>query len=352
MFRKFYYQTDTIKANGLYQKHDNRYLIQNPPPAIPVPEELDKTYEMNFENSIHPYYKSFGEVRALDTIQFSVTTHRGCYGECNFCAIAMHQGRTISSRTEESIVREVEGFKSHPDFKGIIRDVGGPTANMYGFECDLKLEKGCCDKKKCIFPNVCKQLKVNHSRQTKLLKKLRNINGIRRVFVASGIRHDTVIADKNNGEDYLKELVCHHVSGQMKLAPEHSEKKILNLMGKPGIESLLKFKKKFDEISKSIGKKQFLTYYLIAAHPGCRIREMENLRGFVNQQLKLTPEQVQIFIPLPSTWSGVMYYTEKNPNSRERIFVEKENRSKEKQKNLITKRVSGTSKRTRYKKRT
>ncbi|MBT7789262.1 MAG: YgiQ family radical SAM protein [Calditrichaeota bacterium] len=339
MFRTFYYNTDLIKGKGLYQKYDNRYLIQNPPTELPSEKELDHIYELGFKNSVHPYYKSQGEVRALDTIQFSVTTHRGCYGECNFCAITMHQGRTISSRSEKSVISEVEGFIDHQDFRGIVRDVGGPTANMYGFECDIKLSKGCCDKKMCIFPNVCKQLKVNHSPQTKLLKKLRNIDGIKRVFVASGIRYDAVMADKNNGDDYIKELVGHHVSGQMKLAPEHSEKKVLNLMGKPGTESLLKFKKKFDGISKSIGKKQFLTYYLIAAHPGCGISEMQSLKDFTSKELKLTPEQVQVFIPLPSTWSSVMYYTGKNPFTGNDIFVEKDMSAKEKQKKLITGKV-------------
>lgn len=340
MFRTFYNNTDSKKARGLYQKHDNRYLIQNPPPEIPSQKELDRIYELGFENSVHPYYRSQGEVRALDTIQFSLTTHRGCYGECNFCAISMHQGKTVASRSDWSIVKEAKKFVKHPDFKGIIRDVGGPTANMYGFECDQKLAQGCCDKKRCLYPKICRVLKPNHTRQIRLLEKLRNLDGIKKVFVASGIRHDLALADKKAGPYYIKDLVSHHVSGQLKLAPEHSEDNVLALMGKPGTESLLEFRRIFNDTTKAAGKVQFLTYYFIAAHPGCGDAEMEGLKKFVKRELKLTPEQVQIFIPLPSTWSSVMYYTGKNPFTGEDIFVEKDTFGKEKQKKIITEKES------------
>ncbi|NQU05615.1 MAG: YgiQ family radical SAM protein, partial [Calditrichaeota bacterium] len=309
MFRTFDNNLDPRTAHGLYQQHDARYLVQNTPAENITSENLDHVYELDYEDEVHPHYRSEGVVRALDTIRFSITTHRGCYGECNFCAISSHQGTTVISRSEGSILKEAKRFTRHPEFKGIIRDVGGPTANMYGFECDQKLKVGCCEKKRCLFPGVCKQLKPDHSRQVEILRKLRSIEGIRKVFVASGIRHDLALAVEKNGYSYIKEVVSHHVSGQLKLAPEHSDDKVLGFMGKPGTESLLHFRKLFNEISRAIGKKQFLTYYLIAAHPGCSEEEMLALRDFVTTKLKLLPEQVQVFTPLPSTWSAVMYHT-------------------------------------------
>ncbi|MCF7810771.1 YgiQ family radical SAM protein [bacterium] len=336
MFRTFDNNTDPLTTKGLYQQHDARYLIQNPPAEHLTTENLDHVYELDYEDDVHPYCKSEGEVRALDTIQFSITTHRGCYGECNFCAISSHQGTTVISRSERSILAEARRFTHHPAFKGIIRDIGGPTANMYGFECGQKLKEGCCEKKRCLFPVVCKQLKPDHHRQVELLRKLRSIEGVRKVFVASGIRHDLALADEKSGYIYIKELVSHHVSGQMKLAPEHSDDKVLARMGKPGLESLLRFRKLFNEISRSIGKKQFLTYYIIAAHPGCSEKEMLGLRDFLTANLKLLPEQVQVFTPLPSTWSAVMYHTGLDPFTGEPIFVEKDNFRKEKQKQIIT----------------
>jgi uncharacterized radical SAM protein YgiQ len=336
MFRTFDNNSDPRTAQGLYQQYDARYLVHNPPAEHLTTKDLDRVYELDYEDDVHPYYKSGGEVRALDTIQFSITTHRGCYGECNFCAISSHQGTTVVSRSEGSILKEAKRFKRHPEFKGIIRDVGGPTANMYGFECDQKLKVGCCEKKRCLFPVVCKQLKPDHSSQVKLLRKLRNIDGVRKVFVASGIRHDLALADENNGYAYIKEVVSHHVSGQMKLAPEHSDEKVLARMGKPGLESLLRFRKLFNEISSAVGKKQFLTYYLIAAHPGCSEKEMLALRSFLTANLKILPEQVQVFTPLPSTWSAVMYHTGIDPFTDESIFIEKDNTRKEKQKRIIT----------------
>lgn len=335
MFKTFDKNTDPVTAKGLYQKHDNRFLVQNPPQEYLSPEQLDHVYELDYENDVHPYYRAMGAVRALDTISFSITTHRGCYGECNFCAISMHQGKTVISRTEDSILREAKDFTKQTKFKGIIRDAGGPTANMYGYECAQKKKIGCCLNKRCIFPDVCKELKPDHRSQISLLNKLRNLSGVRKVFVASGIRHDLALADKKSGYPYISEIVNHHVSGQLKLAPEHSNDKVLTYMGKPGTESLLKFRKMFKDLSKKIGKKQFLTYYLIAAHPGCSEEEMQSLRIFVRSKLDLTPEQVQVFTPLPSTWSSVMYYTGIDPFSGEEIFVEKDNNRKERQKRLV-----------------
>ncbi len=338
MFHTFYHNNDPTNAKGLIQKHGDRYLVQNPPALYQTQEELDAVYALDFERAQHPYYERIGPVRALDTIRFSISTHRGCYGECNFCAIAVHEGRTVRWRSPNSILAEAEQLTRHPDFKGYIQDLGGPTANMYGYECEKKLKHGSCPSKRCLYPTICPVLKVNHLPQLELLKKVRRLNGVKKVFVASGIRYDLVLADTEHGDEYLQEIVSQHVSGQMKVAPEHTEGHVLNKMGKPGTDSLLLFKEKFDHLSKSVRKKQFLTYYMIAAHPGCSEKDMQRLKQFTSQKLKINPEQVQIFTPTPSTYSSLMYYTEMDPFTREPLFVEKEARRKERQKSIATRK--------------
>ncbi len=336
MFHLFYQNTDPLTAKRLIQQHDNRFLIQNPPAALLTQSELDAIFELEFENDIHPFYKKMGEVKALETIRFSIMTHRGCYGECNFCAIGVHQGRTVQWRSEKSILKEARRLTEFPGFKGYILDVGGPTANMYGFECQKKLEHGVCTHKRCIFPEICPQLRPNHQKQIQLLRKLRQIKGIKKVFVASGIRYDLLLHDEQYGKSYLQEIVNHHVSGQLKVAPEHSAGHVLNLMGKPNFDDLLEFKQLFDKYSAASDKKQFLTYYLIAAHPGCTEGDMQKLKNQVSRLLKMNPEQVQIFTPTPSTYSSLMYYTEMDPFSRKKIFVEKNLVKKEAQKENLT----------------
>ncbi len=343
MFNTFYKNCDPITAKGLNQKHGDRWLIQNPPSELFSQELLDEIYGLDYERDVHPYYKAQGFVRAIDTIKYSLTTHRGCYGECNFCAIAIHQGRTVSSRSEESILKEIKEITKDKKFKGNISDVGGPTANMYQMECTKKLKLGACSDKRCLYPNVCPALKPNHNKQLSLLEKVRNLDKIKKVFIASGIRYDLILGDKVNGEKYLEEIVAHHVSGQMKIAPEHTEDKILSLMGKSGKEDLVKFKRKFYELNKKLDKKQFLTYYLIAAHPGCNEKDMLDLKVFASEELRINPEQVQIFTPTPSTYSTLMYYTEINPFTGKKVFVEKDNGKKEKQKNIIIPREKPTS---------
>ena len=337
MFYHFYQNNDPVTARGLNQQHGDRWLVQNPPAQHLSIEELDQVYDLEFEREQHPYYQQFGEVRALDTIRFSINTHRGCYGECHFCAIAVHQGRTVRSRSEESILKEAKTLTRHPRFRGIIGDVGGPTANMYGFECDRKDAKGNCLNKRCIGAEVCARLKPNHHRQIELLKKLRRLPGVKKVFVASGLRYDLILNDQVCGNDYLRELAEYHVSGQLKVAPEHTEPHVLELMNKPTVDSLLEFKERFDRFSKQAGRRQFLTYYLIAAYPGCSDRDMQQMRQFVGREFKMTPEQVQIFTPTPSTWASVMYYTEKNPFTGKQLFVEKRLPAKERQKQIIVK---------------
>ncbi len=336
MFHLFYNSNDPITANGLMQKHGDRYLIHNPPAYPLTTDQLDNIYELDFERDVHPYYKKFGKVKAIETIQFSITLHRGCFGECNFCSIGIHQGENIISRSQESILREAQIIIKHPNFKGYIQDVGGPTANMYGMKCRVKRHTGLCINKNCTFPNVCNQLDVNHKAQLELLKELRKLNGVKKVFVTSGLRYDLILKDKISGDDYIKTLAAHHTSGQIKIAPEHSDDNVLRLMRKPGIDSLEKFREKFLRESKKAGKKQFLTYYLIAAHPGCSKKEMLKLKNYVKTTLHINPEQVQIFTPLPSTYSALMYYTEMNPFTGEKIFVEKDIKKKELQKKIIT----------------
>lgn len=334
-FETFYYNCDSILSKGLYQKCGDRYLIQNPPSENFSSRELDAIYSMEFERDVHPYYKKMGEVRALDTIKTSVTTHRGCYGECNFCAIAIHQGRTVISRTEDSIVDEVKEITKMKKFKGNIADVGGPTANMYQVECKKKLKFGACQDRRCLYPQKCPALKIDHSKQIDLLKRLKGIDKIKKIFIASGIRYDMILDDKKCGQMYMEEIIKDHVSGQMKIAPEHTEDKVLSLMGKQGKAPLKEFKEKFYQINKKLGKKQFLTYYLIAAHPGCNEKDMLDLKRFASAELRVNPEQVQIFTPTPSTYSTLMYYTEMDPFTGKKLFVEKDNGKKQKQKDIL-----------------
>jgi uncharacterized radical SAM protein YgiQ len=333
MFHTFYRNNDPVTAKSLCQQHGDRYLIQNPPAQNLTQEEIDKIYNLDYERNVHPFYLEDGKVRAMDTIQFSITTHRGCYGECNFCAISIHQGTSITSRSEQSIIKEAQEIVHAAGFKGYIQDVGGPTANMYATGCDKMQTHGICLKKDCVFPTTCKNLDNNHRPQIELLKKLRKIEGVKKVFVASGIRYDMILDDRESREEYLRELIEHHVSGQLKIAPEHTENKVSRLMRKPGTYYLKEFKKRFDKLNTD--KNQFLTYYLIAAHPGCDIGDELKMKQYISKELKTNPEQVQIFTPTPSTYSTLMYYTEMNPWTGEKLFVEKNLGKKEKQKKTI-----------------
>ena len=336
MFHAFYRNNDPLTARGLCQQHADRWLIQNPPQPYQTQAELDQVYALPYERKLHPFYASQGKVKALETIQFSISTHRGCYGECNFCAIAVHEGRTIRWRSPESILDEARHLTGHPDFKGNIMDVGGPTANMYGFECSKKLKSGSCEHKRCVYPQTCPLLRPNHKAQIDLLSDIRALPGVKKVFVASGIRYDLILDDPQHGRRYLRDVVAHHVSGQMKIAPEHTEDSILARMGKPSKGALIKFKQKFDELNQELGKRQFLTYYLIAAYPGCTDEDMFQLRRFTSEKLRIHPEQVQIFTPTPSTYATLMYYTEQDPFTGQPIFVEKDAARKERQKKIVT----------------
>ena len=344
LFDLFYDNNDPIAAKGLCQPVDTRFLIQNPPCDHLNEDEMDANSNLPFTRELHPFYAKQGKVKCLETIKFSIMTHHGCWGECNFCAIGVHQGRTIRTRSEENILQEAKDFNKYKDYKGIISDVGGPTANMYGYECKKKLKLGTCDHQRCVDANhLCSTMKVDHSRNINLLRQVREVEGVRKAFVASGVRYDLITADKKHGYSYLKEMVKHHISGQMKVAPEHTQQHVLELMGKPGKQTLIDFKKLYDKLNAEEGKKQFLTYYLIAAHPGCEEKDMHELKRFTTDELQMNPEQAQVFTPTPGTYSAVMYYTEMDPATRRKIFVEKDTKRKEKQKQIVVAKDNFTS---------
>ncbi len=332
MFRVFYRNVE-FTSPGLVQLHRDRFLVQNPHAEPLSADELDSVYELPYEREVHPLCLARGGIRAMDTVRFSITTHRGCVGECNFCSIAFHQGKRITSRSPESILAEMDTITKHPRFKGIISDAGGPTANMYGAGCNAKHP---CLNRRCLYPDICPNFRFGHAAGRNLLKLLRSHQSVRHVFIASGIRHDLIVHDQENGKAYLEDIVNHHISGQMKIAPEHTEDRILHLMGKPGGGILGNFNALFEKVRGK--RKVYLTCYLMAAHPGCDMRDMEHLRDYMHRELHMHPEQVQVFTPLPSTWSSVMYVTGRDPFTGSRIFVEKSRRGKERQKMIV---VSG-----------
>lgn len=334
-FRIFSGNSDPVTAKGLAQRHGDRYLVQNPPQRPLTTEELDALYGSDFEDAVHPYYARQGHVRAMDTVSNSITTHRGCYGDCSFCSIALHQGTTVVSRSEESILREARRIASRPGFNGVIKDVGGPTANMYGIECPRKVRSGRCADRRCLGSKPCPSLPIDHSCQTALLGELSSIPGVRRVFVNSGIRYDMIVADKAHGQEYLDAIVADHVSGQMKVAPEHVSDDVLRLMGKPGRRTLEEFRSMFAESLSRCGKEEYLTYYFMAAHPGCTEDHMRELAAYCRGTLRIHPEQVQVFTPTPSSYSTAMYRTSKDRRGRD-VRVERSIQKRQRQKEIVT----------------
>jgi uncharacterized radical SAM protein YgiQ len=330
MSKIFLRHTDPGTA-GCAQQHGNKFLVQNPPQPPMTTAELNAVYALDFARDAHPYYKT-GEIRALETIKQSITTHRGCFGQCNFCAIAAHQGRGITSRSIASIVDEAERIARQPGFNGIIYDVGGPTANMYAAGC-AKGGLPCTDKR-CLVPQPCSRLRFGHAEQLRLLRAILKVPGIKKVFISSGIRHDLLLADYQHAHAYINQLVDCHVSGQIKLAPEHYDNEVLSLMGKPSIKSLMRFKALFEDACRTLNKRYFMTYYLMAAHPGCTMDHMARLKDFLKGGLKILPEQVQIFTPTPATLSTAMYYAETDTDGC-RIFCEKDPAGRQRQKDLL-----------------
>lgn len=335
MFRLFYENSLTPSGKGFKQKHGDRWLVHNRPGAPLEPHELDAASELPYERDVHPRHASEGEVRALDTIQFSVTTHRGCAGECSFCSIAVHQGKTVISRSEDSVIREIKEITRHPGFKGIISDMGGPTANMYMLSCRNMESRSPCVSKQCLYPSPCKNLIAGHKEQMKLLTRAGSVDKVKKVFVASGIRHDLILTDKVNGYKYLKTLLDKHISGKMRVAPEHTEDRVLQLMKKPSFEEFKKFIKLIEKAAREIEKKAVLSCYFIAAHPGSELEDMRQLGRKSVKMLGFVPEDVQIFTPLPSTCSAAMYFSGKSPCSGKNVYVEKNSRNRENQKKTV-----------------
>lgn len=327
-----YDEQDAIRGKRIVQKHGNLYVVQNKPMRVLTTEELDEVYSLPYMRYYHPKYEALGGVPAIKEVEFSVTHNRGCFGACNFCSIAYHQGRQIAVRSEESVLKEVELLTNNPHFKGYIHDVGGPTANFRQVSCNKQLEYGLCKGKKCLAPTVCKNLECDHTEYLKMLRKIRAVKGVKKVFIRSGIRFDYLLEDKN--DEFFRELVEHHVSGQLKVAPEHCSNAVLDKMGKPHIDVYRRFVNKFYKITKQIGKEQYLVPYLMSSHPGCRMSDAIELALFLKQN-KMRPEQVQDFYPTPGTISTCMYYTELDPYTLEHIFVPKTPSQKAEQRALL-----------------
>ncbi len=330
MFLAFCGKNGMPGRKGIAQRHGDRFLVQNPPQPDLSPEELDRFQLLPYELEAHPRHSEEGKVTALDTIRFSLTTHRGCFGGCNFCSIAAHQGNAVVSRSEDSILEEARRMTVHPKFRGVIADVGGATANMYGMEC--RAGSGCGGRRHCLAPDPCGTLSTDHGRYIRLLRKLRGIEGVRRVFVTSGIRYDLVMRDARNGREFLEEMVLHHISGQLRIAPEHTAERVLELMGKPNGGELAGFISLFKSLNEKHRKRLRLTVYCMAAHPGCAESDMKRLSRDLGGAVAGVPGQVQIFTPTPSTWSTLMYHTGADPMTGEPVFVERDMGKKLRQK--------------------
>ncbi len=316
-----YRNTDPFTAKAMAESYGNRgYVIQNPP-AMPLStQEMDDVYDLPFTGEYHPMYKKKGGIPALEEIKFSLTSNRGCFGGCNFCGLTFHQGRILQTRSHDSIIREAVKMTKAPDFKGYIHDVGGPTADFRHPSCKKQLTKGVCQNRQCLFPTPCKNLQADHKDYVLLLRKLRDIPGVKKVFVRSGVRFDYVLADPD--KTFLRELVKYHVSGQLRVAPEHVSDQVLHYMGKPSHQVYLRFLEEFDKADKQAQKDQYAIPYFMSSHPGCTMKEAVKLAEYV-RDLGYTPEQVQDFYPTPSTLSTCMYYTGIHPITKEKVYVPK-----------------------------
>ena len=314
-----YCNTDSITAKCLVESYGNNgYVVQNPPSAPLTELEMDDVYELPYMRAYHPSYEKDGGVPALNEIKFSLTSNRGCFGGCSFCALTFHQGRVIQSRSHESLVNEAKEMTKDPDFKGYIHDVGGPTANFRHTACEKQKKYGVCTNKQCLFPKPCQNLKVDHKDYLALLKKIRQIPGVKKVFVRSGIRFDYVMADSD--DTFLRELCKYYISGQLRVAPEHISDAVLDKMGKPHNAVYEQFIKRYQKVNATVGKEQFVVPYLMSSHPGSTLKEAVELAEYL-RDLGYMPEQVQDFYPTPSTISTCMYYTGVDPRTMEEVYV-------------------------------
>ncbi len=334
--RSFYLQysnTDPFSGRRLVEEYPNQvYVVQNPP-ALPLSrQEMDDVYALPYMRTYHPSYEKAGGVPAIAEVKFSLTSNRGCFGGCNFCALTFHQGRIIQSRSQESLLSEAELLIKDRDFKGYIHDVGGPTANFRFPACEKQLTKGVCTGRQCLFPEPCRNLKADHRDYLSLLRKLRNLPGVKKVFIRSGIRFDYLLADSDR--TFLKELCQYHVSGQLKVAPEHISDQVLQYMGKPKAAVYRRFVREYENMNRNLKKDQYLVPYLMSSHPGSTLKEAVELAEFL-RELNYMPEQVQDFYPTPSTISTCMYYTGLNPCTMEPVYVARNPHEKAMQRALI-----------------
>lgn len=327
-----YEEHDPVRGKALIQKHDKRYLIVNPPAMPLTTAELDFVAELPYTKEYHPMYEPMGGVPALEEVRFSVTHNRGCFGGCSFCALAFHQGRMVTSRSHESVIREVTALTKLPDFKGYINDVGGSSANFRHTSCEKQKKYGMCPDKRCLAPTPCPNLDADHSDYLKLLRKLRAIPGIKKVFVRSGIRYDYMLEDKNS--EFFSELVKYHISGQLKVAPEHCIDSVLDYMGKPHIDVYEKFMERYKKLNDRYSKEQYVVPYLMSSHPGSTLQDAVALAEYLNKMGR-QPEQVQDFYPTPGTISTCMYYTEIDPMTMKSVYVAKSFHDKAMQRALL-----------------
>lgn len=331
-FRIQYDEQDPFYGRPIVQKHGDRYVVQNVPALPLTQEQMDAAYDLPYTRKWHPSYDDKGGVPALSEVQFSLVSQRGCFGSCSFCAITNHQGRIIQNRSHQSLIDEAKLMINMDGFKGYIHDVGGPTANFRHLACDKQAVFGACKGRTCAAPEPCENLNTNHDDYIALLRNLRKLKGVKKVFVRSGLRYDYVLADNNKA--FVKELCQYHVSGQLKVAPEHVSKRVTTMMGKAGKEEFLTFKKWFEEANRELGKKQYLVPYFMSSHPGCTLEDAIELAEFLRDQ-HMYPEQVQDFIPTPGSLSTCMYYTGINPLDGKPVYVAKKGRDKAKQRALM-----------------
>lgn len=327
-----YYEQNPYTGKTLVQKHGNRYLIQNPPMLPLNTNELDDVYALPYVKDYHPMYIKDGGIPAISEVKFSLAANRGCFGSCNFCALAFHQGRIVTSRSDKSLLEEAQEMIKLPDFKGYIHDVGGPTANFRGPACNKQLVSGACKEKQCLYPKPCNNMDISHKKYLNLLRKLRNLEGVKKVFIRSGIRFDYLINDKD--DTFFNELCKYHISGQLKVAPEHISDNVLKYMGKPENKVFNKFSDKFYQINERIGKKQYLVPYLMSSHPGSTLRDAIQLAIYLHEQ-NINPQQVQDFYPTPGTISTCMFYTEIDPFTMNKVYVPKGAHEKAMQRALL-----------------
>lgn len=327
--------TDPFNGKTLVEPYPNgMYVVQNPPQEPLTKQEMDDVYDLPYERTYHPSYEKDGGVPAISEIQFSLISCRGCFGACSFCALTFHQGRIIQTRSHESIIKEAKKITEMPNFKGYIHDVGGPTANFYHPSCKKQLKSGVCKNKQCLWPQPCKNLDTDHSEYLQLLRKLRELPKVKKVFVCSGIRFDYIMADKDKNSTFFKELVKYHISGQLKVAPEHISDKVLSYMGKPENCVYEKFIEKYYKLNESEGKNQFVVPYLMSSHPGSDLNEAIKLAEYL-RDIGYNPQQVQDFYPTPSTMSTVMYYTGVDPRTMKEVYTPKNPHEKAMQRALM-----------------